>query len=68
VKGKDGSPKVWKLSDCEGERSGIDADTCKELFTAASACRNNPPEGQSVEDCTRGAVSEWVSDNLEAEE
>lgn len=63
--GKDGAPRVWKLADCDGEREGIDGDTCKELFVAASACRNAPPEGKTLDECKAEAIGEWVSDNAD---
>jgi hypothetical protein len=65
VLAKDGKPAVWKLSDCQGERDGIDGDTCKELFVAASTCRNVPLTDETVDECQREAIASWVSDNLD---
>lgn len=62
VKDEDGNPILQKASGpCE---EGSLDEACS-LLTDVSACRINPPESSSAEECERGAISTWVINNKE---
>jgi hypothetical protein len=68
VKGADGKPTVKKLAECDAIAGELDKETCRELFLNASNCKNNPPGGQTVEECQQEAIATWVGENVESDD
>jgi C4-dicarboxylate transporter, DctM subunit len=59
-------PVTKKLTECAA-LTGMAKDTCRELFLNVTRCKLNPPDGQSVDECSKEKIGTWVTDNSDAE-
>jgi tripartite ATP-independent transporter DctM subunit len=65
---KAGPQAVKKLADCDAAGlSAYDKEGCLDLFITASECLIKKPD-DSLEECQKAAVGEWVDTNLSPEE
>lgn len=61
VKGEGDKQVVKKITDCDA-KTGFEKEACRDVFVKVSNCKILPPE-EGLEECTKAAISSWVTDN-----